>query len=50
MQYGYLGLREQLAEWMSERDGRAVDPDGVVLANGSTDGLALADQRAPRAR
>ncbi len=42
MQYGYLGLREQLAEWMSRRDGRAVDPQGVVLANGSTDGLALA--------
>ena len=42
MQYGYLGLREQLAEWMSRRDGRAIDPEGVVLANGSTDGLALA--------
>ena len=42
MQYGYLGLREQLAAWMTRRDGRAVDPEGVVLANGSTDGLALA--------
>jgi 2-aminoadipate transaminase len=42
MQYGYLGLREQLAEWMSRRDGRMIDPAGVVLANGSTDGLALA--------
>jgi len=42
MQYGYLGLREQLAVWMTRRDGRAVDPEGVVLANGSTDGLALA--------
>jgi 2-aminoadipate transaminase len=42
MQYGYLGLREQLAEWMSRRDGRTIDPAGVVLANGSTDGLALA--------
>jgi 2-aminoadipate transaminase len=42
MQYGYLGLREQVAAWMGRRDGREVDPEGVVLANGSTDGLALA--------
>ena len=42
MQYGYLGLREQLAAWTSRRDDRAIDPAGVVLANGSTDGLALA--------
>ena len=38
MQYGYLGLREQLAEWMSRRDGHTIDPAGIVLANGSTDG------------
>jgi 2-aminoadipate transaminase len=42
MQYGFVGLREQLAEWMSRRDGRAIHPEGVLLANGSTDGLALA--------
>ena len=28
MQHGYLGLREQLAEWITRRDGRAVEPDG----------------------
>src|SRR4051794_1044447 len=40
MQYGYVGLREQLALWMARRDGRNVGSDGVTLVNGSTDGLA----------
>ena len=42
MQYGYIGLREQLAQWMARRDGRNVGSTGVALVNGSTDGLALA--------
>jgi len=42
MQYGYVGLRAQLAQWMARRDGRDVGRDGVALVNGSTDGLALA--------
>jgi len=42
MQYGYVGLRAQLAQWMARRDGRNVGRDGVALVNGSTDGLALA--------
>src|SRR5437879_5566762 len=42
MQYGYLGLRQALAERMARRDGRNVGSDGVLLAQGSTDGLALA--------
>ena len=42
MQYGYVGLREELAQWMARRDGRNVGSDGVALVNGSTDGLALA--------
>ncbi|CAB4754847.1 unannotated protein [freshwater metagenome] len=42
MQYGYLGLRDELARWMARRDGRELDPEGIALVNGSTDGLALA--------
>ena len=42
MQFGALGLRRALAAWMTRRDDRRVDPDGVLLAQGSTDGLALA--------
>jgi 2-aminoadipate transaminase len=42
MQFGYVGLREQLAQWMARRDGRNVGSSGVALVNGSTDGLALA--------
>src|SRR5437763_9791312 len=42
MQYGYLGLRQALTERMARRDGRNVGSDGVLLVQGSTDGLALA--------
>jgi 2-aminoadipate transaminase len=42
MQYGYVGLRAELARWMARRDGRDVGVRGVLLVNGSTDGLALA--------
>jgi 2-aminoadipate transaminase len=42
MQYGYLGLRQALADRLARRDGRSVGSDGVVLVHGSTDGLALA--------
>src|SRR5689334_7572179 len=35
MQYGYVGLRTQLAQWMARRDGRDVGGDGVTLVNGS---------------
>ncbi|MCD9625522.1 PLP-dependent aminotransferase family protein [Rhabdothermincola salaria] len=41
MQYGHLGLRAELARRLAERDERALDPAGVTLVNGSTDGLAL---------
>ncbi len=42
MQYGYRGLREEIARWMARRDGRLIPAEGVALVNGSTDGLALA--------
>jgi 2-aminoadipate transaminase len=42
MQYGYVGLRNELAAWMAQRDGRRLPVDGITLVNGSTDGLALA--------
>src|SRR5690606_6370996 len=42
MQYGHLGLRSELAAWMSRRDRRARTADEIVLVNGSTDGLSLA--------
>jgi 2-aminoadipate transaminase len=42
MHYGYLGLRRELVRWMARRDARELDPRGVALVNGSTDGLALA--------
>jgi 2-aminoadipate transaminase len=39
---GYVGLRREIAAWIAKRDGKAPDVDGVLLVNGSTDGLALA--------
>ena len=45
MRYGSLGLREQLAAWMSRRDGRPIDPNGVVLANGGYVGEGFDDPR-----
>ncbi|HLY83826.1 MAG TPA: PLP-dependent aminotransferase family protein [Acidimicrobiales bacterium] len=41
MTRGYTGLREQLAARISRRDGREVGPDGLMLVNGSSHGLAL---------
>jgi 2-aminoadipate transaminase len=42
MQWGAIGLRAQLAAWTARRDGVARDSGGVLLVNGSTDGLSLA--------
>jgi 2-aminoadipate transaminase len=42
MQYGALGLRQQLAAWTGARDRRGREADSILLVNGSTDGLALA--------
>jgi 2-aminoadipate transaminase len=42
MQWGAIGLREQLAAWTARRDGVRRDADRVLLVNGSTDGLSLA--------
>lgn len=42
MQYGHQGLREQISLYLTGRDGRAQDVDGVVLVEGSTNGLGLA--------
>jgi 2-aminoadipate transaminase len=42
MLYGHAGLRQAIAERGAARDGRPVPLNGVLLANGSTDGLALA--------
>ena len=41
MTRGYTGLREQLAARISQRDGRPMAPDGLMLVNGSAHGLAL---------
>lgn len=41
MRFGHRGLRSTLAERISTRDGRQVGADGVLLANGSSDGLSL---------
>jgi 2-aminoadipate transaminase len=42
MQLGSVALREEIAARAGRRDGRAVGVDEVILAHGSTDGLALA--------
>jgi 2-aminoadipate transaminase len=42
MQYGAVGLREQLAAWTGARDRCGRGAGNVLLVNGSTDGLALA--------
>jgi 2-aminoadipate transaminase len=41
MTYGHVGLREQLGQWISQRDATSVSSDQLLLVNGSTDGLAL---------
>jgi 2-aminoadipate transaminase len=40
--YGYTGLRRELARWISQRQGKDVTEDNVMLANGSSQGLSLA--------
>jgi 2-aminoadipate transaminase len=39
---GYTGLRDQLAKWMSAREGRDLDADNFILASGSVQAIALA--------
>jgi len=41
MTYGYAGLRERIAARIVRRDGRYIDSDGVMLVNGSAQGIAL---------
>jgi len=41
MQRGHEGLRTRIATRLAARDGRHLDSSGIVLVNGSTDGLAL---------
>lgn len=38
---GYTALREEVARFIERRDGLGVDPDGVTIVNGSTQGIAL---------
>jgi 2-aminoadipate transaminase len=40
--YGYRGLREQLARWIAARQGRVLDPNGIILTSGSVQGISLA--------
>lgn len=39
---GYTGLREELAKWMSGREGREFGADNFILASGSVQAIALA--------
>ncbi len=39
---GYTGLRDELAKWMSAREGRDLDADNFILASGSVQAIALA--------
>lgn len=39
---GYTGLRDELARWMSAREGRELDADNFILASGSVQAIALA--------
>lgn len=42
MRAGCIELRRAVAGFLSQRDGRDLGPEGVVLVHGSTDGLATA--------
>lgn len=42
MVYGHHGLRSTVARWLGEHEGAAVAEDGVLLANGSMNGLSMA--------
>jgi 2-aminoadipate transaminase len=42
MQYGPIGLREQLAAWTARRDTTAREASAILLVNGSSDGIGLA--------
>ena len=39
---GYTGLRDELAKWMSAREGRELEADNFILASGSVQAIALA--------
>lgn len=41
MVYGYTGLRDSLAAWAGKRDGRSLDRNNILLANGSAAGLSM---------
>lgn len=41
MSYGYAGLRAQIAARIERRDGKTLGVDGVMLVNGSAQGIAL---------
>lgn len=38
---GYTGLRDELAKWMSKREGRELTADNFILASGSVQGIGL---------
>ena len=40
--YGYRGLREQLCRWIATRQGRSLEPQGIILTSGSVQGISLA--------
>lgn len=40
--FGYRGLRQALAQALHERDGRDIDPTGLILTSGSVQAIALA--------
>ncbi len=42
MAYGYAGLRTQIAAHIARRDDKMLPVDGVMLVNGSAQGIALA--------
>jgi len=39
---GYTGLRDELAKWMTGREGREFEADNFILASGSVQAIALA--------
>jgi len=44
LSYGFYGLRELLAERAADRDGRDVDPSGVMLTAGGAQAISLVAQ------
>jgi 2-aminoadipate transaminase len=41
MELGHLGLRHEIAAFLNQREGREMDPRGVILTSGSSQGLSL---------